>query len=389
MTPHDVKSTLDRLWDDVPVGAPPLADLVRGGRAMRRRARLRAVGGVAALTLAVVTGSTVAANTVFGGTAPRPDGEVPAAVDAPTAPAGKRLVGAGRVVVAVPADWGTNELDGCGSPEEPTVWFPIENTPFDCVTFPYGVASAQFTTLDTDEGRQAARHATTSTEVDGIEVRRGVFSCPPTADCLFVPDAAPEYVVVPSQNVTITLAGPARAEGVLDDIADSVQILPEGYTTVPFVEGNNLAAWKTAIAEAGLVPDGALPECEDVLTPQAGVSANALCEAHPRMRLEPGPGSVVAVGTTVTLFPPSQTALSLPCDQSEQTMVMWDLAGPGRPTPIQAVAPHAGALTLVEQENAGETTVFGLRADGSVFRAFQVTKHDDGWWPDGYRECSG
>ena len=86
---------------------------------------------------------------------------------------------------------------------------------------------------------------------------------------------------------------------------------------------------------------------------------------------------------------PSPTALSLPCDESEQTMVMWDLRGPGQTTPSQAVAPHVGALTLVEQENAGDTTVFGLRDDGSVFRAFEVTKRDDGWWPDGYRECSG
>lgn len=303
MTPHDSKTTLDRLWDDVPVGNPPIDDLVRGGKTMRRRARLRAAGAAAALTLVVVAGTTVAANTVFDGGPPRPDREVPAAdVTAPTAPAGQRLVGMGRVVVAVPAEWGTNELDGCGSPAEPTGWFPIE-TPLDCVTFPYRVASVQFTTLDTDEGRQAAKHATTSTEVDGVEVRRGIFECPPIAECLFSPNAAPEYVVVPSEDVVITLFGPERVQDTLDAIADSVQILPEGYTTVPFVEGNNLAAWKAAIAEAGLVPDGAPPECEDVLTPQPGVSTSALCEARPRMRLEPGPGSVVVVGSTVTLFP--------------------------------------------------------------------------------------
>lgn len=87
---------------------------------------------------------------------------------------------------------------------------------------------------------------------------------------------------------------------------------------------------------------------------------------------------------------PSPTVLSLPCDESEQTVVMWDVAGPGRPTPTQAVAPHARALTLVEHVIDRDTaTVFGLRDDGSVFRAFDVTKHDDGWWPDGYRECSG
>ncbi len=75
--------------------------------------------------------------------------------------------------------------------------------------------------------------------------------------------------------------------------------------------------------------------------------------------------------------------------ESEQTAVMWDVSGPGQPTPRETVTPYAGALTLVVQESAGEATVFGLRADDSVFRAFEVTKHNDGWWPDGYRECSG
>lgn len=98
---------------------------------------------------------------------------------------------------------------------------------------------------------------------------------------------------------------------------------------------------------------------------------------------QPDRDSLIADGTN------NSDRLSLPCDVSEQTMVMFDLAGPGQPTPRQAVAPHAGALTLVVQESAGDTTVFGLRDDGSVFRAFQVTKRDDGWWPDGYRECSG
>jgi hypothetical protein len=53
------------------------------------------------------------------------------------------------------------------------------------------------------------------------------------------------------------------------------------------------------------------------------------------------------------------------------------------------VTPYAGALTLVVQERGGEATVLGLRDDKSVFRAFQVTRRNDGWWPDGYRECSG
>ena len=86
---------------------------------------------------------------------------------------------------------------------------------------------------------------------------------------------------------------------------------------------------------------------------------------------------------------PDTSALSLPCDETEQTGVNLDVPGPGRLSPEEAVAPFAGALTLVAQERDGGTRVLGLRADDTVFRVFDVTKRGDGWWPDGYTECSG
>ena len=84
----------------------------------------------------------------------------------------------------------------------------------------------------------------------------------------------------------------------------------------------------------------------------------------------------------------SVSVISLPCAESVQTGGTWDGPGPGRPTPEEAVAPYAGALTLVAHTGDEGTTVLGLRGDGSVFRVFDVTERDDGWWPDGYRECS-
>lgn len=65
-----------------------------------------------------------------------------------------------------------------------------------------------------------------------------------------------------------------------------------------------------------------------------------------------------------------------------------DVPGPGRATPEAAVAPYADALTLVAHQGDDGTTVLGLRADQTVVRVFDVTKRNDGWWPDGYRECS-
>ena len=105
--------------------------------------------------------------------------------------------------------------------------------------------------------------------------------------------------------------------------------------------------------------------------------------------LAAGCGQDTAPGTTAAspTTPVNMSATALPCDQDNQTLVAMDIPGPGRPTPEEAVAPYAGALKLVAQEQDEQTSVLGLRADGSVFRAFDVSRHDDGWWPDGYREC--
>lgn len=292
MSPHDPTNTLDRLWDVVPVGTPPLDELVRGGKALRRRRRLRAAGGAAALTLAVVAGSAIATGTVLGGDAPgRHDDEVTAA-DTPTAPAGQRLVGLGHVAVAVPAGWGTNELDGCGRPVAATVWFELEDRAlnFDCDVVLHQVPSVTFTTLDTEAGKEAVRAAKTSMG-DGL-VYRGTFACPAAADCTFSPAEAPQYLVVPSENVAIILSGPERAQGPLDRVADSIQVLPDGWTTVPFVEGSYVVEWASALAEAGLKADSA-----------SNCGPNDLCQAVPRVNPRPAVGAVVEVGSVVDLYP--------------------------------------------------------------------------------------
>lgn len=85
----------------------------------------------------------------------------------------------------------------------------------------------------------------------------------------------------------------------------------------------------------------------------------------------------------------SASKMSLPCPVADQTGLDLDVPGPGQPTPEEAVAPYAGALTLVAEQVDGRTIVLGLRGDGSVFREYQVTEREDGWWPDGYHECSG
>ncbi|WP_248580568.1 hypothetical protein [Nocardioides sp. InS609-2] len=80
-------------------------------------------------------------------------------------------------------------------------------------------------------------------------------------------------------------------------------------------------------------------------------------------------------------------ALALPCPVAQQRRVALDVPGPGRPTPEEAVAPFAEASELVVEVVHGETVVFALAPDGQVVRVFSVSKHRDGWWPDGYAEC--
>ena len=93
---------------------------------------------------------------------------------------------------------------------------------------------------------------------------------------------------------------------------------------------------------------------------------------------------------TATTIVPAED-LSLPCPASEQRRTELDVTGPGRGTPEQAVARFTGGggVTTVADEEHDRAVVHVLGTDGNVVRDFQVSEHDDGWWPDGYLECSG
>ena len=92
---------------------------------------------------------------------------------------------------------------------------------------------------------------------------------------------------------------------------------------------------------------------------------------------------------TATTTGPAED-LSLPCPASNQRRTDLDVPGPGRATPEQAVAPFSGGgeVTTVAGEERDKAVVQLLGTGGIVVRAFQVSAHDDGWWPDGYVECS-
>jgi hypothetical protein len=78
----------------------------------------------------------------------------------------------------------------------------------------------------------------------------------------------------------------------------------------------------------------------------------------------------------------------LQCQDSEQRAVDLDIEGPGRSSPERAVAPFADGSTVVANENKRVATVHVLGADGNPVRVFKVSKHRDGWWPDGFTQCA-
>jgi hypothetical protein len=100
---------------------------------------------------------------------------------------------------------------------------------------------------------------------------------------------------------------------------------------------------------------------------------------------EPNPASPSEDPTGGTF---GSIAMLLPCDESDQTYGALDIPDPGQPSPAEAVAPFADGLTLVSEGGARHARVHALRLDGTVVRIFDVTKREDGWWPDRYGECS-
>ena len=79
--------------------------------------------------------------------------------------------------------------------------------------------------------------------------------------------------------------------------------------------------------------------------------------------------------------------LVLNCGASQPLGTALDIPGPGRATPEEAVAPYAEGMDLVAEQSGKTAVVYGV-TDGEVVRQFQASKRMDGWWPDGYTECT-
>lgn len=197
----------------------------------------------------------------------------------PVAPEGMKLAGIKNVVVAVPTSWG-NEKTNCGQPTQDTVYFG-EGRHLQCRVSQRGISSVLLLDLDSEYGAEVAESATTSSEIDGLDVLRGPPECGPTDFCAYY---FSEIVVLPEQGVVLATPFGGKESGVLD----TVQLLPEGYTTVPFLDfAADSDDALDELAQADL--NGQLEEGPD-------------CCPHYVVGSDPEAGSVVPVGSEVTVL---------------------------------------------------------------------------------------
>lgn len=191
----------------------------------------------------------------------------PAPATEPVVPDGMRLVGWGQVAVAVPEGWRTTS-GYCPPREDDVVQFQSPagpNVACALVLIP-GLSTLEVVRADARYVRVFGAGAD-RTEVDGIEVLRG-----------------DQLVIVPSEGVAFQASGP---DSLIDEILDSFQLLPDGWTTVP--------AWQDEAGEVGTLSLQDLEtEVREVWRPDS--------VAGEILGLRPTNGTVLPVGSTVTLL---------------------------------------------------------------------------------------
>lgn len=212
MSDHEIQAYVDDLADWVPQVAPPLGAVLAAGRlAAARRRRLRGamlLAGAVAAVAAVTLGPSAVVQQ-------GPDEELTAGSDVaepvgPRAPVGMKLVGVGRVVIAVPESWVGTVQPFCVDVEVPSYYVvEPEEHPHRCPSF-----------RDDDRppadllrmGPAGSPYLSASCKGMGCPVRLSL-----------------DAIVF---EVRISQLGPERDE-LLATMRASLQRLPAGFTTVP------------------------------------------------------------------------------------------------------------------------------------------------------------
>jgi hypothetical protein len=196
---------------------------------------------------------------------------------APQAPPGTRLVGMGRLAVAVPKGWSTND-EKCGSALSNTVIFEANRVVWCGLAHRPHVSALHIVSATSPLALPWIYAHLTASELDGIKIQRTPTS---TGN-----EGSAGALVARSQGVVMYVTSPDRA--VVESVLDSVMVLPAGWVTIPFNPDLPLLPNEVALKRIGL-------NIEITRRHLPGRSAGALIGATPAF------GSVVPVGSTVHL----------------------------------------------------------------------------------------
>lgn len=285
MNDSEATTLVNDLAESVPVGDPPLRELTSRARAARRR-RTSALVAVGICIVALVAGLAWTLGARAGGTAIDPTQPVPTEAPSPVAPAGMKLVGLGRAVVAVPEHWPV-ATSICSRPEVDHVFsysdkWATARCGAEFQASPAGI-SVGIGSLDSDVGLEILNLFGGEAIEDDTDARLKCGSVPAGQQ-----QHCTQTLVVQSENAFIAMTAlQPDADDAVRQIRDSLQLLPEGWTTVPLIEyGADDEAAAKILRDAGLKP--VLPDVE---------------WPHYVTGTVPEMGSVLRVGSEVELIP--------------------------------------------------------------------------------------
>ena len=178
-------------------------------------------------------------------TAPADSGPPPLAAPG----GGRRLVGYGTVMLAVPRTWGYNRTS-CGRPVADTVVYPDGDADVSCGAIRgdrRGRATARWSSVTfTAAPSNALVLVRPSIEQETLADGRRVFASLPSR----IDGNWQRVVVVPESGVQVVLRSPRRKP--LRELLDGLRSVPPGYTVVPVCERQPIRDAIGAVKRAGL-----------------------------------------------------------------------------------------------------------------------------------------
>jgi hypothetical protein len=283
-----VRETLRSHADQAPTGDEVLRELpdlgsLEPGEALedvrRRSVKRWAIPALAAAAVAVVVVAAVALlpdrNGESRGISNNPSTSPPSA---PQAPPGTRLVGMGRLAVAVPEGWSTND-EKCGSALSNTVIFEANGVVSCEIAHRPHVSALHIVSITSPLALPWIYQHLAASQLDGITIKRTPTN---TGN-----EGSAGALVARSEGVVMYVTSSHRA--VVDSVLDSAMVLPAGWVTIPFnPDLPFLPSELVALKRVGL-------NVEITRRDLPRRSTGALIGATPAF------GSVVPVGSTVQL----------------------------------------------------------------------------------------